>query len=128
MASEGAKRKQSLVAAGDYRDETHQGKIVHIDTAAPEQAVLVSVLGGRGDAVMMNHPGQGQPCELVEAGFAKARCGAAIPSAGIELTPDADGRLVPAASGHFVFAISRTVTAAVGEWVGIKITGPYVKA
>ncbi len=125
MGTQGAVRKQSLIAGADL--SSSQGKIIKIDTAAPEQAVLVGTLGARGDGVLMNKPTTGQPCEIEEDGYSKALCGAAISSAGLELTPDATGRLIAAVSTNFVFAISRGVTANAGEWVPIKITGPYAK-
>jgi hypothetical protein len=127
MATEGQIETQSLVAAADYRAAAFVGKIVKIDTAAADQAIVVAVLGARGDAVLMNNPNIGQPCEVVTDGFAKAQCGAAIASAGLELTPDATGRLITAVSTNTVFALSRNATAAAGEWVGLKILGPYVK-
>ncbi|HEU4727681.1 MAG TPA: hypothetical protein VFT22_07325 [Kofleriaceae bacterium] len=127
MATEGYIETQSLVAAADYSAASNQGKIVRIDTAAAEQAIIVSTLGARGDAVLMNKPKLGEACELVTDGFGKALCGAAIASGGLELTPDATGRLIAAVSGNFVFAISRGSTAAAGEWVGIKLCGPYAK-
>ncbi len=127
MATEGQREIQSLNAAADYSAAANQGKIVKIDTAANEQAVLVATLGARGDAILMNKPIAGAPCELVTDGFGKAQCGAAIASGGLELTPDATGRLIAAVSTNFVFAISRNSTAAAGEWVGVSIVGPYPK-
>lgn len=127
MATEGQVARQSLVAAADYSAATNLGKIVQIDTAAPEQAKIVSTLGVRGDGILMNKPTQGQPCELVTEGYGKAQCGAAIASAGLELTPDATGRLITAVSTNFVYAISRGSTANAGEFVGVSITGPYAK-
>ena len=53
--------------------------------------------------------------------------GAAIASAGLELTPDATGRLIAAVSTNLVMAISVTTTAAAGEWVAVKLVGPYAK-
>jgi hypothetical protein len=127
MATEGNKTTQSLVAAADYSAAANLGKIVKIDTAAAEQAVLVSVLGARADGILMNKPTLGQPCELVTEGYGKAQCGAAIATAGLELTPDATGRLITAVSTNMVFAISRGSTAAAGEFVGLSIVGPYPK-
>lgn len=113
------------VAAADYR--TKQGCIVKFDTAADYQAVLLASLGARGDAILMNKPNTGEVCELVTDGCGKALCGAAIASAGLELTPDATGRLIAAVSTNFVMAISMTTTAAAGEWVAVKLVGPYAK-
>lgn len=127
MATEGQKSSQSLVAAADYSASSNLGKIVKIDTAANDQAILVSTLGARGDGILMNLPKTGQPCELVTEGYGKALCGAAITSGGLELTPDATGRLIAAVSTNFVFAISRNSTAAAAEWVGVAICGPYAK-
>lgn len=127
MATEGQIEKQSLKAAADYSAAANLGKIVKIDTAADDQAVLVAVLGARGDAVLMNKPKAGEPCELVTDGFGKAQCGAAIASGGLELTPDATGRLITAVSTNTVMALSRNATAGAGEFVGIKFVGPYVK-
>lgn len=127
MATEGQKVTQSLVAAADYSAASNQGKIIKIDTAANDQAVIVAALGARGDGILMNRPAQGQPCEVVSSGYGKALCGAAIASGGLELTPDATGRLIAAVATNMVFAISRNSTAAAGEWVGVDITGPYPK-
>lgn len=127
MATEGQIDVNSLIAAADYSAVANLGKIVKIDTAAAEQAVLVSVLGARGDAILMNRPVLGQACELVTDGFGKAQCGAAIASGGLELTPDATGRLITAVSTNMVMAISRNATSGAGEWVGVKLVGPYAK-
>ncbi len=128
MATEGQKFTQSLIAAADYRAAAFLGKIVKIDTAANEQAVVVASLGARGDGVLMNKPNLGEPCEVVDTGYGKAQCGAAIASGGLELTPDATGRLITAVSTNTVMALSRNSTAGAGEFVGIKFIGPYVKA
>lgn len=126
LATEGKKETDGrMVAAADY--SAAQGKIVKIDTAADYQVVLVSVLGARGDGVLMNKPILGAVAEVDTDGMTKALCGAAIASAGLELTPDATGRLIAAVSTNFVMAISMTTTAAAGEWVAIKLAGPYVK-
>ena len=127
MSTEGNKTTQSLNAAADYRAATFLGKIVKIDTAAAEQAVVVSTLGARADGILMNKPNLGEPCEVVTEGYGKALCGAAIASAGLELTPDATGRLITAVSTNFVFAISRHLTANANEFVGVSIVGPYPK-
>lgn len=127
MATEGAIRKQSMLAGADYSAVANQYKIVKIDTGAADTVTLVASLGARGDAIMVNHPASGQPAELVEDGYGKALCGAAIASAGLELTPDATGRLITAVSTNMVFAISRNSTAAAGEFVGVRIVGPYAK-
>lgn len=113
------------VAAADYR--TAQGKIVKLDTAADYQWVLLASLGARGDGILMNKPNTGEACEVVTDGMGKALCGAAIASAGLELTPDATGRLIAAVSTNLVMAISMTTTAAAGEWVAVKLCGPYAK-
>jgi hypothetical protein len=128
MATEGQIEINSLVAAADYTAASNLGKIVKIDTAANDQAVLVASLGARGDGILMNKPNTGQPAEVVTDGFGKAQCGAAIASGGLELTPDATGRLITAVSTNFVMALSRNSTAAAGEFVGVKLIGPYVKA
>jgi hypothetical protein len=128
MATEGAVRTQSMIAGADYSADGNDYKIVKIDTAAADTVTLVAVLGARADAIMTNKPPLGKPAVLVEDGYGKARCGAAITSAGLELTPDATGRLITAVSTNFVFAISRNSTAAAGEFVGVKIVGPYIKA
>lgn len=125
MATEGKVERQSMLAGADL--SSSQGKIVKIDTAANDQVVLVGTLGNRGDGILMNNPKSGQPCELVTEGYGKALCGAAITSAGLELTPDATGRLIAAVSTNMVYAISRNSTAAAGEWVGVSIVGPYAK-
>lgn len=127
MATEGYTEQQTLVAAADYSAAANLGKIVKIDTAAANQAVLVSVLGNRADAILMNKPALGQPCELVTDGIGKALAGAAIVSAGLELTPDATGRLIAAVSTNFVFGISLNATGGAGEWVSVKLCGPYAK-
>lgn len=113
------------IAAADYR--TKQGCIVKIDTAADYQWVLVASNAVRGDGVLMNKPNTGEACEVVTDGMTKALCGAAISSAGLELTTDTTGRLVAASSTNIVMAISYTTTAAAGEWVAIKLAGPYAK-
>lgn len=113
------------VAAADYR--TKQGCIVKLDTAADYQWVLLASLGARGDGVLMNKPNTAEACEVVTDGMTKALCGAAVASAGLELTPDATGRLIAAVSTNLVMAISLTTTAAAGEWVAIKLVGPYAK-
>ncbi len=125
MATEGQVARQSMLAGADL--SSSQGKIVRIDTAANDQVVLVGTLGNRGDGILMNNPTQSQPCELVTEGYGKALCGAAISSAGLELTPDATGRLIAAVSTNFVFGISRNSTANAGEWVGVALCGPYPK-
>lgn len=114
-----------FVAAADY--SAAQGKIVKIDTAADYQVVLLASLGARGDGVLMNKPVLGAVAEFVTDGMTKALCGAAVASAGLELTPDATGRLIAALSTNMVMAISVTTTAAAGEWVAIKLVGPYAK-
>lgn len=113
------------LAAADYR--TAQGKVVKLDTAADYQWVLLASLGARGDGILMNKPNTGETCEVVTDGMTKALCGAAIASAGLELTPDATGRLIAAVSTNLVMAISLTTTAAAAEWVAIKLVGPYAK-
>lgn len=128
MATESNLVTQTLKAAADYSAASNHGKMVKIDTAADDQAVLISTLGARADGVLMNKPKAGEAAEVVVGGFAKALCGAAVASAGLELTPDATGRLIAAASGHFVIGISRNSTAGAGEWVGFHFIGPYVKA
>lgn len=126
LATEGKKETDGRgIAAADYR--TAQGKVVKIDTAADYQWVLLASLGARADGVLMNAPNTGQACEVDTDGMTKALCGAAVASAGLELTPDATGRLIAAVSTNFVMAISVTTTAAAGEWVAIKIVGPYAK-
>lgn len=127
MATEGHKVTQTLVAAADYSAAGTDGKLVKIDTAANDQAVLISSANVRADGILMNLPKAGQPAEVVTSGYGKARCGAAIASGGLELTVDATGRVVAASSTNFVFAISRNSTAAAGEWVGVSICGPYAK-
>ena len=127
MATEGAIRKQSMLAGADLSAAATQYKIVKIDTGAADTVTLVGTLGARGDGILVNKPASGAVAELVEDGYGKALCGAAIASAGLELTPDATGRLITAVSTNIVFAISRNSTAAAGEFVGVKITGPYAK-
>jgi hypothetical protein len=127
LATEGKKETDGrMMAAADYSSGT-QGKIVKIDTAADYQVVLVSSLGARGDGVLMNAPKTGQAAEVDTDGMTKALCGAAVASAGLELTPDATGRLIAAVSTNFVMAISLSTTAAAGEWIAIKLAGPYAK-
>lgn len=128
MATEGAKRSQTLVAAADYSAAGSDYKAVKIDTAAANQAILIATLGARCDGIMVNKPATGQPATIDEDGYTKARCGAAIATAGLELTPDATGRLITAVSTNFVCGISLNSTAAAGEFVGVKLTGPYIKA
>lgn len=127
MSTEGNKTTQSLVAAADYRAASFLGKVIKIDTAAAEQAIVVSVLGARADGILMNKPNLGEACELVTEGYGKALCGAAIATSGLELTPDATGRLITAVSTNMVFAISRHLTANANEFVGVSIVGPYPK-
>lgn len=114
-------------AAADYSAAANQFKVVKFDTAADYQVVLVATLGARGDGILYNKPIAGAAAEVAVDGFPKALCGAAIASAGLELTPDATGRLVAAASTNFVMAISMTTTAAAGEFVAVKLVGPYAK-
>lgn len=127
MATEGAIRKQSMLAGADLSAAATQYKMVKIDTAAADTVTLVAVLGARADAILVNRPATGASAELVEDGYGKALCGAAIATAGLELTPDATGRLITAVSTNFVCAISRNSTAAAGEFVGVKLVGPYPK-
>jgi hypothetical protein len=127
MATEGQIETNSLLAAADYSAASNLGKIIKIDTAANDQAVIVASLGARGDGILMNKPTLGQVAEVVSDGFGKAQCGAAITTAGLELTPDATGRLIVAVSTNFVMAISRNSTAGAGEFVGVKLVGPYPK-
>lgn len=128
LATEGhIETEGRCVAAADYSAVANLGKIVKIDTAADYQVVLVSTLGARGDGILMNKPIAGAAAEVVSDGNGKALCGAAITSAGLELTPDATGRLIAAVSTNFVMAISMTTTAAAGEWVAVKLCGPYAK-
>lgn len=127
MATEGAIRKQTMVAAADYSALANQYKVVKIDTSAADTVSLVAVLGARADAILVNRPALGGAAELVEDGYGKALCGAAIATAGLELTPDATGRLITAVSTNMVFAISRNSTANANEFVGVRIVGPYPK-
>lgn len=128
LATEGhIETEGRCVAAADYSAAANQGKIVKIDTAADYQFVLVSVDGARGDGILMNKPKAGEACEVVTEGGAKALCGAAIASGGLELSPDATGRLITAVSTKTVMALSYHATAAAGEWVAVKLIGPYVK-
>src|ERR1043165_749737 len=115
------------VAAADYNAAANLGKIVKFDTAADYQVILVSTLGARGDGILMNKPASGAAAEVVTDGMGKALCGAAIASAGLELTPDATGRLIAAVSTNFVMAISMTTTAAAGERVAVKLVGPHAQ-
>lgn len=128
MATEGAIRKQgNLVAAGDYSAATNAYRLIQIDTAANDQGKLIATANVRVDAIMVNHPGTGQAIEAVDDGYGKCQCGAAIASAGLELTTDNTGRATTAASTNVVWALSRNSTAAAGEFVGVKFIGPYVK-
>lgn len=127
MSNEGYTEQQTLLAAADYSAAANLGKIIKIDTAAIRQGVLVSVLGNRADGILANKPAAGQPMELITDGFSKALSGAAIATGGLELTPDATGRLIAAVSTNFVFGISLNTTAAAGEWVEVKLCGPYAK-
>lgn len=117
----------NCVAAADYSAAANQFKIVKYDTAADYQVILVSTLGARGDGILYNKPISGGNAEVAVDGFPKALCGAAIASSGLELTPDATGRLITAVSTNFVMAISRNTTAAAGEFVAVKMVGPYAK-
>lgn len=128
MATEGAIRKQgNLVAAADYSAATNAYRLIQIDTAAPDQGKLIATANVRVDGIMVNKPNIGQAIELVEDGYGKCQCGAAITSGGLELTTDNTGRAVAAASTNMVFAISRNATSAAGEYVGVKFAGPYAK-
>ena len=128
LATEGhIETEGRLVAAADYSAAANLGKIVKIDTAADYQVVLVASLGARGDGILMNKPIAGAAAEVVTDGNGKAQCGAAIASAGLELTPDATGRLIAAVSTNMVMAISMSTTAAAGEFVAVKLVGPYAK-
>lgn len=128
MAVEGTFVRQTLVAAADYSAAANAYKIVKIDTAAVRQGVLVATLGARGDGIMTNHPALGAPIEMVTQGYGKALCGAAIATAGLELTPDATGRLIAAGSTNIVFGISLNATAAAGEFVEVDMScGRYAK-
>jgi hypothetical protein len=119
---------QTLVAAADYSAASNAYKLVKLDTAAANQGLLCSVLGERADGVMTNHPALGAPIELDTVGYGKALCGAAIATAGLELTVNATGRLIAAVSTNFVFAISRNSTANAGEFVEIDMScGRYPK-
>lgn len=115
------------VAAADYSAAANQFKVVKFDTAADYQVILVSTLGARGDGILYNKPASGAAAEVAVGGFPKALCGAAIASAGLELTPDASGRLITALTTNTVMAISMSTTAAAGETVAIKMVGPYAK-
>jgi len=129
LATEGKKETDGrMVAAADYSAAANVGKVVKIDTAADYQVVLVASLGARGDGILMNNPALGKAAEVDTDGMTKALCGAAVASGGLELTPDATGRLITAVSTNFVMAISVSTTAAAGEWIAIKLMGPYVKA
>lgn len=128
MAVEGTVVRQTLVAAADYSAATNQYKVFKIDTAAPRQAILVASLGARADGILTNKPVAGGNVEAVTDGYGKALCGAAIASAGLELTPDATGRLIAAVSTNIVFAISLNSTAAAGEFVECDLScGRYAK-
>lgn len=115
------------VAAADYSAAANQFKVVKFDTAADYQVVLVSTLGARGDGILYNKPASGATAEVAVDGFPKALCGAAIASSGLELTPDATGRLITAVSTNFVMAISMNTTGGAGEFVAVKMVGPYAK-
>lgn len=115
------------VAAADYSAAANQFKVVKFDTAADYQVVLVASNGARGDGILYNKPVAGATAEVAVDGFPKALCGAAISSAGLELTSDNTGRLVAASSTNFVMAISLNTTSAAGEFVAVKLVGPYAK-
>lgn len=104
-------------AAADYSAVANKYKLVRFDTAAAEQVILCSVLGQRVDAVLGNNPGLGQPAECIMDDQTKCLAGAAIATAGLELTTDATGRAIVAVSTNFVFGISTGPAAAAGEFV-----------
>lgn len=127
MSIDGAKRTQGVyVAAADYSAAGTDYKMVKLDTSAPYTMSLVAVLGARADGVMTNRPVAGAPVVLDEDGLLKARCGAAIATAGLELTSDATGRLITAVSTNHVFGISAHSTAAAGEFVAFQRVA-YIK-
>lgn len=118
MALEGKFFAETFNAGADLSAAANQYKIVKIDTAAPKQVILVATLGARGDGVLVNKPGLNQPAEVACNGaLMKALCGAAVATAGIELTPDATGRLIGAVSTNQVFGISVSVTGAANEMI-----------
>ena len=59
MSTEGANRKQTLIAAADYSAAGTDYKAVRIDTSAAYTALVNATLGARVDGIMSNHPASG---------------------------------------------------------------------
>lgn len=116
MALEGKQIIETFNAGADL--SAAQFKIVKYDTAAAKQVILQGTLGAVSAGVLLNKPTANQAASvMVAGGDGKALCGAAVATAGIELTPDATGRLIGASSGHHVLGVSLSVTSAAGEFI-----------
>ncbi len=127
MALEGKFTAETFLAGADLSADATHYKIVKIDTAAPRTVTLVATLGTRGDGVLMTKGTSGQPVTVGLDGTMKARCGAAVATAGLELAVDATGRLIGAVSTNFVFGISMSTTANAGEFIEFS-RADYIKA
>ena len=113
---------ESFVTGADL--SAKQFYAVKLDTAADGQVVLAAA--GQGFGILQDHNKQGQEATVRILGMSKGISGQAFAN-GIELAADADGKLVPAASGDLVIGYSNTTITAEDEIVEVLQTGVYEK-
>lgn len=98
-------------------------KQFHAVKIAADGDVEQAGAGERAMGLLQNKPIENEAAEIEMDGISKAVAGAAIAGADVELAADANGRLVPAASGNQVIALSLTAAAGAGSFMTVKVIG-----
>jgi len=119
MAYKAGEDFSTLTAGTEFR-------VVKFD-AATLSVVKSSAAGDLHKGIIQNVPESGDPAEVVTAGYAHGTAGAAF-AAAVELTSDANGKLVAAVATNRVIAFAEQAASGDGALVQVQVVPAYVKA
>ena len=114
---------ESFVTGADM--STKQFYVVKLDVATDGQVVLAAAKQGLG--ILQDHNKVKQEATVRILGMSKGVSGAALAN-GIEVTSDADGKVVAAVTGDIVIGWTNTTTTAEDHIVELLLTGIYQKS
>ena len=114
---------ESFVTGADM--STKQFYVVKLDVAVDGQVVLAVAKQGLG--ILQDHNKAKQEATVRILGMSKGVSGTALAN-GIEVTSDADGKVVAAVVGDIVIGWTNTTTTAEDHIVELLLTGIYQKS
>lgn len=118
MATESSLKQDTLPASGNL--SSSQYRCIVINTSG--QVAAVSSAGAKADGVLQNKPSAaGREAAYAYAGVTKVEAGAAIASAGLDLTTDSVGRVVTATTGDVVVGRSRAAASGSGSIISMLL-------